>query len=320
MRKSGLVLVLFALFLPRTAVAWNNGGHMTVAAVAYMSLSAPTKARVDALLRQHPDFSTLAQGLSADSSDFGLFVFMRAATWPDQIRDDPRFFDDTDPKAVETPLLDGFPDMKVHRPWHFIDEPFSTDGSETTSPEEPNALTQIVAFEHALGDANVTAATQAYDLPWLLHLVGDIHQPLHCSGRFSTQHSGGDHGGNLFQLGTKDKNLHALWDHALSTEQDPKKLAALAKSLIQKYEKDPVEVDIASGPVEEGAVMEWIEESATLARYFVYTVGDEKKTAPFLKPTTGYQTTAHAIAEHRVAIAGYRLAALLNDRLQESPE
>jgi hypothetical protein len=317
MRKSGLVLALIALLLPRTAVAWNNAGHMTVAAVAYMSLSDPAKARVDALLKQHPDFKMFAKGLSANSPDFGLIVFMRAATWPDQIRDDPRFFDDTNPKAVETPLLDGFPDMKVHRPWHFIDEPFSTDGSETTPPEEPNALTQIVAFENALGDADVPEATQAYDLPWLLHLMGDIHQPLHCSGRFSAQHTGGDHGGNLFQITTKDKNLHSFWDHALSTETDAKKLVTLAKSLIKKYEKDPVEVDVESGPVEESTVMEWIEESATLARYFVYTVGDEKKKAPFPKPGTGYQTTAHAIAEHRVAIAGYRLAALLDDRFPE---
>jgi hypothetical protein len=316
MRKSGLVLVVIALFLPQTAAAWNNSGHMTVAAVAYMNLSAPAKARVDALLRQHPDFDRIfAQGLPKDSPDFALFVFMRAATWPDQIRDDPRFFDDTKTGAVETPLLAGFTDMKVHRPWHFVDEPFSTDGTLTVAATTPNALTQIVDLEKVLGDASVPEATQAYDLPWLLHLVGDIHQPLHCSSRFSALHTAGDRGGNSFQLSTTDKELHGFWDHALSNQEDPQSVKAMARSLIRKYGKDPVEVEVPSGPVSEDTVLGWIGESATLSRYVAYTVGDEKGNAPFTTPSAPYRSTAHAIAEHRVAIAGYRLAALLNDRL-----
>ena len=64
MRRPMLVLLfLLAVLLPRPAAAWNDAGHMTIAAVAYQNLTPEVRTRVDALLRQHPDFAKLAEGL-----------------------------------------------------------------------------------------------------------------------------------------------------------------------------------------------------------------------------------------------------------------
>ena len=82
---------------------------------------------------------------------------------------------------------------------------------------------------------------QAYDLSWLEHLVGDIHQPLHAVSRYSVLHPGGDHGGNEFHLddpADPKLSLHWFWDSALAADPDPQKVIALAKSLTGDYARD----------------------------------------------------------------------------------
>jgi hypothetical protein len=316
MHRLTLVLLLLTVLVPRPAVAWNDAGHMTIAAVAYQHLTPEVRSRVDALLRQHPDFAKLSEGLSADDADFGIKVFMKAATWPDFIRNDARFFDDLKPGVTPTPLLAGFPDMKVHKSWHYRDEGISFDGTPTKAPDAVNALTQIVATRSALGDPWVQASFQAYALSWLEHLVGDINQPLHAVSRFSALHPGGDHGGNEFHLDdpTDPKlSLHWFWDTALAADPDPQKAIALAKSVVGEYARD--DRYLAPGIDARATVLEWLEESAGLARYVVYTVGEERTQPPFVKVPDAYRTLANQIARHRAAIAGYRLAALINQRL-----
>src|SRR5882724_2096264 len=172
MHRLTLVLLFLAVLLPRPAAAWNDAGHMTIAAVAYQHLTPEVRTRVDALLRQHPDFAKLSEGLTADDPDFGIKVFMKASTWPDFIRGDARFFDDLKVGVTPTSMLPGFPDMKVHKNWHYRDEGISFDGMATHPPDAVNALTRIVAMRGELGDPGVQASFQAYDLSWLEHLVG----------------------------------------------------------------------------------------------------------------------------------------------------
>jgi S1/P1 nuclease len=319
MRKLTLVLLLFTVLVPRPAAAWNDAGHMTIAAVAYQHLTPEVRARVDALLQQHPDFAKLSEGLRADDPDFGIKVFMKAATWPDFIRGNARFFDDLKPGVTPTPLLPGFPDMKIHKDWHYRDEGISFDGTATKPPDAVNALTQIVAAHSALGDPWVQASFQAYALSWLEHLVGDIHQPLHSVSRFSVLHPGGDQGGNEFHLDdpTDSKlSLHWFWDTALAVDPDPQKAITLATSVTRDYVRDDRDNrDLAPGTDAQAMVLEWLKESAGLARYVVYTVGEERVQPPFVKVPDAYRTLANQIARHRAAIAGYRLAALINQRL-----
>jgi hypothetical protein len=316
MRRLTPVLLLLTILIPRPAAAWNDAGHMTIAAVAYQHLTPEARTRVDALLRQHPDFAKLSEGLGADDPDFGIKVFMKAATWPDFIRGDARFFDDLKPGVTPTPLLPGFPDMKVHKNWHYRDEGLSFDGTPVHGPDAVNALSQIVAARSALGDPWVPASFQAYALSWLEHLVGDIHQPLHAVSRFSALHPGGDHGGNEFRLDdpTDPKlSLHWFWDTALAVDPDPRKAIALATSVAGEYARDDREP--APGIEAPAMVLEWLKESSDLVRYVVYTVGEERAQPPFVKVPDPYRMLANQIARHRAAIAGYRLAALINQRL-----
>ena len=323
MRKTYFALLLTAaLLLPQTVLASNGKGHRTVAFVAYKNLThnpngPNARAKVDQLLRHHPDFQLLSAGLSSHDPNFGLKVFIKAATWPDLIRDDPRFFDDTKPNATPKPLLPGFPDMKVHRPFHFIDEPLTQDGSQTEPPSSPNALEVIQRMRNEIGNSAVPLNIQAYDLAWLLHLVGDVHQPLHCTSRFTQKHGvpGGDHGGNLFIIKpfmppeaiNPIKNLHSYWDDLLGTNETQQAVSALAMGLMNTVPpENPIDL----------TEQDWINESFDLAKTFVYTIGADEPGDPSPQITTAYNTKAMKFARQRMALAGFRLAAILNAKFQ----
>src|SRR6202008_1061278 len=100
--------------------------------------------RVFEILEAHPDFAAIrALAGSPRGADYRVLVFAHAARWPDLIRDDPRFYDETDPAATPTALLPGFPDMAKHRRWHFKDLGFTTDGTPFGPPDRVNAESAI---------------------------------------------------------------------------------------------------------------------------------------------------------------------------------
>src|SRR5262245_45967206 len=81
--------IFLAAFVPsHTASAWSAQGHMTIAAMAYRDLPKEDRAKVDELLKHHPDYSNWTNRYSAELSpvDLEAFVVMRASTWPDEIR------------------------------------------------------------------------------------------------------------------------------------------------------------------------------------------------------------------------------------------
>ncbi len=85
----------------------------------------------------------------------------------------------------------------------------------------PNAETQINAFLDAL-NSDADDDLKSFDLVWLLHLVGDVHQPLHAATRVSSGATGGDNGGNdekvcRVSLASCNEKLHAFWDGALGS-------------------------------------------------------------------------------------------------------
>ena len=303
------------------ATMWNDVGHMTVATIAYEQLSPRVRTRVDSLLRRHPDYEVMTRGLAPGGSDFGMRVFMRASTWPDFIKGDPRFYNEARAQSQPTRRLPGFPDMMQHRDWHYLDQPYSADGTPPREPETPNALTQIVACARALGDPGVHEVTQSYGLSWLLHLVGDVHQPLHAISRFSRQHTRGDAGGNAVRLQSgpapgDTTNLHSFWDGILGRDRNPDPVVALARRIVAEH--PPVassETAVRGDSTLEGTVKDWIDESATLSRYVVYTVGPEGESER-VGVTPEYRALAESVARHRVALAGYRMANLIEARLR----
>ena len=238
LRRSFLAQLLSVVLACSSASwGWGNAGHEAVAYVAWQQLTPETRARVIALLMRVPTLQSpthktvpgyadwvkdLPSGLSDDQKN--LYLFMRAATWPDSMRHVGFEDSDNPPKGVTQDVNIGFSDTKSHGYWHFVDAGFASDNSTVPPTPVPNAQTQIAAFRLAIS-SDEKDDLKSYDLVWLEHMVGDIHQPLHGIARYFQNKS--DEGGNLVVIkltpamkkefeGTVSKSapqeLHAFWD------------------------------------------------------------------------------------------------------------
>lgn len=318
--RSSLVLALTAILLgalglTSEARAWNSFGHMEVAALAWERLSPPTRTRIEALLKLNPSYSEWVANV--DEKDRGRTAFMRAAVWADTIKGDPAYQNDgpangnIPPSGLEASQNLGYADKLRHKYWHFLDLPFSTDGTPLRDTETPNAQTQIAAFVAALPAASgVSDDVRSYDLVWLIHLVGDVHQPLHTTSRFSQGQLKGDAGGNFVQIkcgGCSDRELHAFWDDVLGSNK-----ATVDEVIRAAAELPPPSPNLAM-LLDESV---WIAESFEAAKQHVYAappIGEG--TGPFTL-SSEYKEVALTIAKQRVALAGARLAGLLESRLR----
>lgn len=303
-----LIVCSFLLILGLTtrASAWNDFGHMIVAAIAYDHLTPTARAHVDALLKLNPSYREWVTRI--DRQDRPKAAFMKAATWPDMIKIDYRYSNDGDrPKGPDAGRNIGYADKLTHRYWHYIDIPFSPDGTPLTDPDIPNVQTQIVAFRQTLKDSGASDEVKSYALVWLLHLVGDVHQPLHATTRLSQKQPKGDRGGNDVRvctaIGCGDK-LHRFWDDLLGTSEDYKAAMDKAKSL------EPTETKL--GAISDEAI--WIEESVLAAKQTAYASPIGLDEGPYNLDAT-YRAAAREVAERQIALAGIRLAHLLNEAL-----
>lgn len=293
-----LIAVLLTLTLAVPAWAWNYSGHRIVAVIAYERLTHRARARVDLLIRNHPDYSGIfTQGAPKDPAARARYAFVNAAPWPDQIISDARFYDD-----VRTPFLPGFPDMMRHRTWHYHDVPISGDGTPVGEQPPPNLMTELPRLLAEI--ATATPQQAAYDLPWIEHLTGDIHQPLHATSRYLQSQPKGDAGGNSVIV-EPGRTLHSLWDDAAAPRD-------LGYDGILRYAREIVTEHPSSGK-ESLDPNDWFRESFELDKSAVYTFGLEtgSKEHPLSLPAN-YEEKAKNVAGQRVALAGYRLAAVLN--------
>src|SRR5882672_12585882 len=196
--------ILFVM-LPVAACAWGPIGHMTVGYVAYQNLTPAAKARVIELLKLNPEYANWDKTIPAGTSpaDHDLMVFMIATIWADDIKGDSKYSDDgpdpNTPDGASSSQNIGYTDLFRHRYWHFIDTPFYIDNTSGYTTPTPNAQTQIAAFRAVLASSQ-SDDLKSYDLVWLLHLIGDIHQPLHATTRVSQVETKGDAGGNAVKL------------------------------------------------------------------------------------------------------------------------
>src|SRR5712691_4324149 len=183
MNRTRLFAVLTLLLMLSTAapaVAWNSRGHMLVADVAYQHLTPTVRARADALLKLNPFFSRWLKMIPSTvaAKDRPAALFMIAATWPDQIKQDPAYSDDGTnngerPSGPTSSQNVGYADKLHHKYWHFVDQPFTNDGTPLPSVPNPNAEERIGLFRSVIASSSPDAL-KSYDLVWLLHLIGDI--------------------------------------------------------------------------------------------------------------------------------------------------
>jgi hypothetical protein len=310
-----LVGVLLGVALSGQALAWNDRGHMTVAYIAYKQLTPTTRDRVNALLKLNPKYSDWSatvdkEAPSASAEDKNLMIFMIAATWADGIKRDPTYTQDGSqggnrPAGSPDPGRNtGYDDLLMHKYWHFIDTPFTTDGTPLPPVPTPNAQERIALFRTVLASTGADTL-KSYDLTWLLHLVGDVHQPLHASTRVSSLDPKGDSGGNLAKLSCTHCELHAFWDDLLGTNNNLNTVVKAARKL------PTADATLAERSDEK----DWIAESFMEAQQTVYKAPIAAGNGPFTL-TTQYQRNAGKLAKQRVELAGGRLANLLNTELK----
>ena len=266
--------------LSRSVLAWNAEGHMVVAQIAYNHLDPGVKAKCDALIGVALSFS------STSSSNF-----VTAACWADDFK-----------SSLGTGTS------------HYIDLPISLDGYPTNSfpPGVPNVVTAINQNIATLQDPTQSLANQATALRYLIHFCGDITQPLHCANGITTNNapSGGDAGGNGFNLTGKWSELHALWDAGggflpdnFSRPLSATSLAVITNKAAAAEAAYPYTLSVGSIP----DPMIWATNSWSLAKGVAY-VGITNNTSP----TVSYTNTAQALTLQRMSIGGQCLAKLLN--------
>ena len=265
---------------------------MIIAGIAYRDLPDKCKANVSELLQSHPEYIKWSASYPTNSPfDLATFVFMKASTWPDEIRSRKNAFD--------------------HEEWHYVFQPLMPpDFSDRPGPSPTNDI--VFAISHCatvVKNKSLTPTMRAVHLSWLIHLVGDIHQPLHCVALVNSTYKApkGDEGGKKFFVKDgKGDDLRAVWDKSLGARANPRAQYNAAVELATSLPRDRV----SSGMVARTPAG-WAKESRKVALEQAYRNGKlqgstKAKEAPPLP--TGYTRDVKRIAETRAVIAGYRLA------------
>jgi hypothetical protein len=288
--KPLLALTVIAA-LPLQTLGWGAGGHMMTARIAYTRLNPKARAEADRLLKISIDPASV----TANSLNF-----VSASHWADDLRP--------------------FTEFDFLKPLHFVDFPFTTDGTALPPdlPGDKNIITALNENVDVLKTSTDDAA-RARALRLIIHFVGDIHQPLHCSTRVSAALPEGDRGGNLFSISVRGKNrqlqksnLHSYWDGGIGSfpktgpnfAPPPMRQVLPAAALIARKFPATRGDWKAGGPL---GFDQWAKESSELAQGTAY-----KNIRPGQIPSKRYNRAALRVAERRVAWGGYRLAELLN--------
>ena len=283
------------LVSPRVARGWGNAGHEAVVAVA-LQFDPSLRPRVEAILTNLPASQKWkdlrATGLiphnlyQTEKKDPDAWVKAlasdaeKAATFPDWARD-----------------YEGYRRQEYAK-WHFMDLDYDNP-EDQRFVERPNSLTMLPVLEAELKTAD--AGERAWALAWVMHLVGDMHQPLHDATRsLPNDETKSDHGGN--DVAYENMKLHAFWDHLPdhSAQNNPPAYAAGLLASLKKMKKSArAEFEKKSSDLDPE---HWVAEGHDL----ICTIG-----YPSDQKVANYDAAAHRIADAQVLLAGVRLAKLL---------
>ncbi len=276
------IAAALALAAPPPAAAWGPLGHRTVGAVADALLTKGVRAEVARLLADDRD---------RDGHLSGRATLAEVSLWADEIRGT-----DAD-----------------HPAWHYDDAPAcgAPPAQPSWCPRGQCASGRFGPLLDQLADRTQPAEQRRQALKWIAHLVGDLHQPLHAS-----DYAQGGNGVQVQLAGpghAKLWTLHSAWDirlvsaamHAGSSQQPP---APVLKSLILHAQRLTPEQRNAP-------VGEWVAESNQLARRVALAYPgfacDHVPAEPVQLPVD-YQKRAQRVIMLRLAMAGARLATILN--------
>lgn len=304
MRKLLPALLLF-LFWITPCLAWNDKGHMVIARLAWQELTPAERSKVYQILQRHPHFAEFHKEKKPDGYTEEEWVFLRAATWSDWVRGGP----------AER--------RKYHMgPAHYINLAIIAPGYvfNPPSPAQQNVLTQLAASKLIARNGN--QEDRAVHLCWVFHLVGDLHQPLHCVTFYSPRFPKGDRGGNLARAKIPNRGsiqLHSFWDDLLGSGTSVSSIGSAVLEAEKMYQEktELINKELTQHKKPE----DWVREGYEMARRFAYLDGklnpanedDKPKEADLPVLPDDYAKNAGMVARYAVAKAGKRLAAEIRE-------
>jgi|ERR1051326_1292224 hypothetical protein len=280
-RLSMLMALICTLsaFLSPLSFAWGPEGHEIVARIAELHLTPRADQGIEQLLA------------TTSTNQHKVHIwYSNVCNWPDFIRHT----------------------RTNSAPWHFVDIPFDATKYEPARDCEKHGgcvVESIARFSKELADTHATTSNRVEALKFLVHFVGDVHQPLHCAQRNN------DQGGNLCMVnfpGHADPvKLHYVWDGLL-----------IQRSLADRRLEPVLYADQLNNKMTklheqqwaEGTPEEWANESHRIAVSEVYA-GIPIQEAPFAL-SEEYVKKNQTLVDAQLMKAGLRLARLLNEAFQ----
>ena len=263
-RWVGRLVALTIVCAASQAGAWGDEGHQIVALIAQPFLTPAAAHQVSALLANDPDVT-----------------MPEASTWADRIK-------------LQRPET---------RPWHFIDIPLQVQRLDMTRDCAGNTcvIAQLQRLLLDLTNSQTAAVDQTEALKFVVHFIGDLHQPLHCEDNH-------DHGGNDVKVRyfSQPDNLHHVWDTVIIAHIDSD-VTLHADRLLRSIR--PADKERWS----QGSIVDWTNEAHALARSVAYA-----RLPPGMVKVLGdaYEQASESTIELQLKRAGVRLAKVLNDALQ----
>lgn len=259
--------------LPSHCLAWGTEGHQIVGKIAAEYLTDTTKSKIAVLL---------VGDLDATGNPSGRTTLAQVGNWADEFRSTPA--------------------GRRTAPWHFDNVPLCGAAEYGKVCLDGNcASAQLERHLKILADKAAPIRVRNEALKWIVHLVGDIHQPLHAADN-------SDRGGNSV-LVRGAPNLHAVWDVAVVQNAATQRLLGQSMTTEQITEW------------QQGSVTSWMEDSHRMAETVVYAKlpsGWACNVVPQGRIDLGdgyFEAAAAPVASQQLQKAGVRLAQLLNAAL-----
>jgi hypothetical protein len=255
-----LLLLTFVLVFPTSAMAWGDKAHQIIAALTWLRLTDATKREIMVLL---------PEGKSDPNGPLAA-----VASWAER------------QEAVNP----------VERRWDYVDIPFEAERyDQKRDCADGNCIVVKLEEKKNILQSSNNRQARAVALKYVVHLVGDIHQPLHCTDR-------NDKAGNAVYvkfLG-QTSNLHKVWDSDM---------VEASQLSVGEYAKKLARVPVLHGYW----ISDWANDSHAIAKRYVYTIPQDRELG------TDYYRRNLPILERQLAQAAEKLVEILEDTLKSRP-
>jgi nuclease S1 len=266
-----LVIIPVAVAHPH---AWGAEGHHVVARIAETRLTPETQRAIAALL--------------------GDENFVTISTWADEVRS-------ARPETYN---------------WHFVDVPYGQphyDAARDCKPSDRGdcVIAAIDRLRRTLADTTASASDRRDALKFIVHFVGDLHQPLHTIENH-------DRGGNDVKVNGdagRTTNLHSIWDSGALSQR------GLDENAYTQLLLDDLKAHPLPASEDRVDVVKWAEDGHKVAEADVYRYAEFTPSGPPASPISldaAYIKRAQGVIDRQLKLGGVHLAALLNETLGKS--